>query len=284
MMRIAAPLIAEARKPGQFIILQVDTDFGERIPLTIADADASEGWIRIIFQAVGGTTLKLAGLAEGEAVAAVLGPLGHPTHIENFGRAVCVGGGIGVAPMYPIAQALKKARNHLTVIIGARNRELVILEDEMRAIADELIVVTDDGSYGRRALVTEPLKELCESATPPDIAVAIGPPIMMKFAAATTKPYSVRTMVSLNTIMVDGTGMCGGCRVTVGGETKFVCVDGPEFDGHLVDFDNMMKRLASYRSQEERARHACLAEAAADAAAAAAGRKAGAPAAAKERA
>jgi ferredoxin--NADP+ reductase len=263
MMRIAAPLIAEARKPGQFIILQIDTNYGERIPLTIADANADEGWIRIIFQAVGGTTMKLAQYEEGEAVAAVLGPLGHPTHIENFGRAVCVGGGIGVAPMFPIAQALKQAGNHLTVIIGARNKDLVILEDEMREIADDLVVVTDDGSYGRKALVTEPLKELCESDTPPDIAVAIGPPIMMKFAAATTKPYGVKTMVSLNTIMVDGTGMCGGCRVTVGGETKFVCVDGPEFDGHQVDFENMMKRLQSYKSQEEHARNACRAEAAA---------------------
>jgi len=256
MMRINAPLIAEARSPGQFIILQVDVDFGERIPLTIADGNAEEGWIKIIFQAVGATTIKLSRLEEGDEVKAVLGPLGHPTHIENFGRAVCVGGGIGVAPMYPIAQALKEAGNHLTVIVGARSKELVILEDEMRAIADELIIVTDDGSYGRKALVTEPLKEICEQEKP-DIVVAIGPPVMMKFAAETTRPFGVHTVVSLNTIMVDGTGMCGGCRVTVGGETKFVCVDGPEFDGHQVDFDNMMKRLQSYRSQEERARHAC---------------------------
>lgn len=264
MMRIEAPLIAEARSPGQFIILQIDIDFGERIPLTIADANAEEGWIKIIFQAVGGTTMKLSRYEEGEAVAAVLGPLGHPTHVENFGRAVCVGGGIGVAPLYPIAQALKQAGNHLTVIMGARTKNLVILEDEMKAIADELIVVTDDGSYGRKALVTEPLKEVCESSTPPDIAVAIGPPIMMKFAAETTRPYGVHTVVSLNTIMVDGTGMCGGCRVTVGGETKFVCVDGPEFDGHQVDFDNMMKRLQSYKPQEERAKHACLVDRQAD--------------------
>ncbi len=261
MMRIRAPLIAEAREPGQFIILQVDTDFGERIPLTIADADAQSGWIRIIFQAVGGTTMKLAAFEEGEAVAAVLGPLGHPTHIERVGHAVCVGGGIGVAPLYPIAQALKAAGNRLTVIVGARSKDLVILEDEMGEIADELIVVTDDGSYGRKALVTEPLRELCEADAKPDLVVAIGPPVMMKFAAETTRPFGVRTMVSLNTIMVDGTGMCGGCRVNVGGETKFVCVDGPEFDGHQVDFDNMMRRLASYRTQEERARHECLAEA-----------------------
>ncbi len=262
MMRINAPLIAEARQPGQFIILQTDTDFGERIPLTIADADSAEGWIRIIFQAVGGTTMKLSRYEEGESVAAVLGPLGHPTHIEKFGRAVCVGGGIGVAPMFPIAQALKAAGNHLTVIIGARNKDLVILEEEMRAIADDLVICTDDGSYGRKSLVTEPLKELCESSEQPDIAVAIGPPIMMKFAAATTRPYGVKTMVSLNTIMVDGTGMCGGCRVTIDDETKFVCVDGPEFDGHQVDFDNMIKRLASYKNQEEVARKACRVDAA----------------------
>ncbi len=257
MMRIEAPLIAEARKPGQFIILQVDTDFGERIPLTISGADAEEGWIKLIFQVVGSTTIKLAALDEGDEVAAILGPLGNPTHIEDFGRAVCVGGGIGVAPLYPIAEALKKAGNYLTVIIGARSKELVILEDEMSKIADELIVVTDDGSYGRKALVTEPLKEVCERRPVPDIAVAIGPPIMMKFASATTRPYGIKTIVSLNTIMVDGTGMCGGCRVTVGGETKFVCVDGPEFDGHLVDFDNMMKRLQSYKPQEDRARLRC---------------------------
>jgi ferredoxin--NADP+ reductase len=256
MMRISAPLIAEARSPGQFVILQVDINYGERIPLTIADADASEGWIKIIFQAVGSTTMKLSRLNEGERVETVLGPLGHPTHIENFGRAVCVGGGIGVAPMFPIAEALSRSGNHLTVIVGARTRDLVILEEEMSSIADELIIVTDDGSYGRKALVTEPLKEICET-DPPDIVFAIGPPIMMKFAAETTRPYGIHTVVSLNTIMVDGTGMCGGCRVSVGGETRFVCVDGPEFDGHQVDFDNMMKRLQSYHTQEEKARHAC---------------------------
>ncbi|WP_455381596.1 sulfide/dihydroorotate dehydrogenase-like FAD/NAD-binding protein, partial [Salinispira pacifica] len=172
--------------------------------------------------------------------------------------------GIGVAPLFPIAEAMKQAGNRLTVIIGARTKELVILEQEMAAIADELIVVTDDGSYGRKALVTEPLKEQCSAEPKPDLAVAIGPPIMMKFCAEATRPFGVPTVVSLNTIMVDGTGMCGGCRVTVDGETKFVCVDGPEFDGHAVDFDNMLKRLASYRPQEERARHACLLDAEAD--------------------
>lgn len=255
-MVVEAPHIAKERKPGQFIILQLDTDFGERIPLTIADADSDKGTITIIFQAVGSTTHHLAEMNVGDSIENLLGPLGQPTHIENIGHAVCVGGGIGVAPMYPIAQALKNAGNKLTIIIGARNKELLIMEDEMKAIADELIVCTDDGSYGRKDLVTAPLKELCEQDKP-NLAVAIGPPIMMKFCALTTKPYNVHTMVSLNTIMVDGTGMCGGCRVTVGEETKFVCVDGPEFDGHLVDFDNMLMRLGAYKNQEETAHHQC---------------------------
>jgi ferredoxin/flavodoxin---NADP+ reductase len=255
-MEIEAPLIAEERKPGQFIILQLDTDFGERVPLTIADADPVKGSITIIFQTVGNTTHRLAALEPGEAIENVLGPLGQPTHIENFGKVVCVGGGIGTAPLHPIAQALKQAGNQVKTIIGARNRELIIMEDEMREIADELIICTDDGSYGRKALVTQPLKELCEEWKP-DMVVAIGPPIMMKFCAETTRPYGIYTIVSLNTIMVDGTGMCGGCRVSVGGKTKFVCVDGPEFDGHLVDFDNMMLRLGTYRNQEAIDHHKC---------------------------
>ena len=249
-MRLDAPLIARERNAGQFIILQLCEDYGERIPLTIADADPAEGSITIIFQAVGVTTKKLARMNAGDEIAALVGPLGTPTHIENFGTVVCVGGGIGVAPLHPIAQALKAAGNRVIIIMGARNKDLMILEEEMRAIADELIICTDDGSYGRKCLVTEPLKELCEQEPKPALAVAIGPPIMMKFCAATTRPYAVPTQVSLNTIMVDGTGMCGGCRVTVGGETKFVCVDGPEFDGHLVDFDNMISRLGSYKQQE----------------------------------
>lgn len=256
-MRIHAPLIAEERLPGQFLILQLDSDFGERVPLTIADADPDEGSITIIFQAVGRTTHLLAERTAGDTIENVLGPLGRPTHIEKFGRVVCVGGGIGVAPLHPIVQGMKEAGNEVIVIMGARTKELVILEEEMRALADEIVVCTDDGSYGRKALVTEPLKEYCEAEPKPDMAVAIGPPVMMKFAAETTRPYEVPTMVSLNTIMVDGTGMCGGCRVTVGGETKFVCVDGPEFDGHAVDFDNMMKRLGSYKPLEEEAHEAC---------------------------
>lgn len=247
LMRVKAPLIGEERLPGQFIMLQLDTDYGERIPLTIADANREEGSITLIFQVVGKTTTDLAQLNVGDRINNLVGPLGQPTHIENFGKVVCVGGGIGVAPLHPIAQALKKAGNYVTIVVGARNRELVILEKEMRAIADEFIVCTDDGSYGRKALVTEPLKEVCERDPKPDMAIAIGPPIMMKFCAETTRPFQVFTQVSLNTIMVDGTGMCGGCRVNVGDEVKFVCVDGPEFDGHKVDFDNMISRLDSYR-------------------------------------
>jgi len=252
-VEIEAPQIARERKAGQFVIIQTDVEWGERIPLTIADADPHRGSITIIFQTVGVSTHKLALLEPGDSVEAVLGPLGNPTHIERFGRAVCVGGGIGVAPLYPIAQALKQAGNHLTVIVGARTKDLVILEDEMRAIADELIVVTDDGSYGRKALVTEPLKELCQSEHKPDIVVTIGPPVMMKFCAETTRPFGVRTLASLNTIMIDGTGMCGGCRVSIGGTTKFVCVDGPEFDAHLVDWDGMMTRLRAYKGIEDQA-------------------------------
>jgi len=250
LLRLHAPLIAEERQPGQFLILSIDNEFGERIPLTIADADAEEGTVTIIFQAVGYTTHLLSEMAVGDNIAALVGPLGRPTHIENYGTAVCVGGGIGAAPLHPIVQALKQAGNRVLTILGARTKNLLILEDRMDAFSDELIVCTDDGSYGRKSLVTEPLKELCERDPAPDLVVAIGPAVMMKFCAQTTRPYGVRTMVSLNTIMIDGTGMCGGCRVTVGGKTKFVCVDGPEFDGHQVDFDQMMRRLTTYRGRE----------------------------------
>jgi ferredoxin--NADP+ reductase len=255
-IKVKAPHIARERKAGQFVIVQLDTDFGERVPLTIADADSDAGCITLIFQAVGKTTQNLASLQVGDSITNLLGPLGQPTHIEHFGTVICVGGGIGVAPLHPIAKALKEAGNHVIVIMGARSKELLILEKEMQAIADELIVCTDDGSYGRKALVTAPLKECCERDPAPSLAVAIGPPVMMKFCAETTRPFGVHTMVSLNTIMIDGTGMCGGCRVTVGGETKFVCVDGPEFDGHLVDFDNMIQRLGAYKTQEQAA-HTC---------------------------
>ncbi len=263
MIRVKAPLIAQERQPGQFIILQLNDDFGERIPLTIADADPVDGWIMLIFQTVGKTTHRLAELNAGDRIANLVGPLGKPTHIEKFGTVVCVGGGIGVAPLHPIAQGMKKAGNRLVVILGARTKGLVILEDRMKAIADELIVCTDDGSYGRKALVTEPLKEVCGRDPKPNLAVAIGPPIMMKFCAEATRPFAVPTVVSLNSIMIDGTGMCGGCRVTVGGETKFTCVDGPEFDGHQVDFDNLMKRLRAYKPQEDHAHEKCHLEMAA---------------------
>jgi ferredoxin--NADP+ reductase len=256
-MRIEAPLIARERRAGQFVILQIDSQFGERIPLTIADANPDEGSITIIFQTVGRTTHLLALKEVGDTVEHLVGPLGQPTHVEKFGRVICVGGGIGVAPLYPIAQAMKAAGNEVIIIMGARNQELLILEEEMKNIADELIICTDDGSYGRKDLVTAPLKEFCEATPKPDLAVAIGPPIMMKFCAETTRPYGIHTMVSLNTIMVDGTGMCGGCRVTVGSETKFVCVDGPEFDGHLVDFDNMMNRLKAFKWREDTDHHRC---------------------------
>jgi ferredoxin/flavodoxin---NADP+ reductase len=251
-IKIEAPLIASERKPGQFVIVQVNTDFGERIPLTIADADSEEGSITLIFQTVGKTTHLLANKEKGGKIENVLGPLGNPTHIEKYGYVVCVGGGIGAAPLYPIVEGMKKAGNDIKIILGARTKDLLILEEEMSRYADKLIICTDDGSYGRKALVTEPLKELCEEEPKPDLVVAIGPPIMMKFASETTRPFNIPTVVSLNTIMVDGTGMCGGCRVTIDGETKFVCVDGPEFDGHLVDFENMMKRIGSYRSFEQR--------------------------------
>ena len=255
-MEIEAPEIAEARKPGQFIILQMGGEFGERIPLTIANADPVKGSITLIFQAVGETTHRLALLEPGDAIENLLGPLGKPTDIKKYGKVVCVGGGIGVAPLFPIVEGMKKAGNEVTVIMGARTKELLIMEEEMRETADEVIVVTDDGTYGRKALVTVPLKEICEEDKP-DCVVIIGPPVMMKFAALTTKPYGIHTIVSLNTIMIDGTGMCGGCRVTIGGETKFVCVDGPEFDGHLVDWDNMLLRLGTYKSEEADAHHRC---------------------------
>ncbi len=251
-MWVHAPLIAEGRKAGQFIILQIDDHFGERIPLTIADADPVKGDVRIIFQAVGYSTKRLAMMNVGDALPVFLGPLGRPTDIHKRGTVVCVGGGIGVAPMHPIAQAMKAAGNKVIVIMGARNKDLLILENEMRAIADELIVCTDDGSYGRKGLVTEPLKEVC-AREQVDECVTIGPPIMMKFCALTTKPFNIPTVASLNSIMIDGTGMCGGCRVLVGGKIKFVCVDGPEFDAHQVDFDNLMKRNRTFvpREREE---------------------------------
>lgn len=258
LMDLKAPHIVDSRKAGQFVILMLDDEYGERIPLTIADADEQAGTITIIFQAVGGTTKLLSEREAGESIPHVLGPLGSPTHIRKYDKPViCVGGGIGVAPLHPIVEAFKAAGNEVITIMGARNKELLILEEKMAAHSDELIICTDDGSAGRKALVTEPLKELCETVEPAEV-VAIGPPIMMKFCSLSTKPFKVPTVVSLNTIMVDGTGMCGGCRINVGDETKFVCVDGPEFDGHLVDWDSMLNRMGSYKEQEEE--HNCRLE------------------------
>ena len=260
-MTLEAPLIARERKAGQFIILRTNVEWGERIPLTIADADAAAGTIDIIFQTVGASTKELATFNAGDSIADLVGPLGKPTEITDYsqggkqGWVVVVGGGIGVAPAHPIAQAFKAAGNRVTAIMGARTKGLIIMEDEMRKACDEVVIVTDDGSYGRKGLVTEPLKEFCEMSPKPDEVVIVGPPIMMKFAALATKPYGVKTIASLNSIMIDGTGMCGGCRVTVGGKTKFVCVDGPEFDAHQVDFDNFIKRLGTFKPEE--AEHKC---------------------------
>ncbi len=250
---LEAPLIAQARKPGQFVIISINNEYSERIPLTIADANPQKGTISLIWQRVGKTTAELADMQQGDEIANVSGPLGRPTHIKNFGIVVCVGGGIGNAPLLPIAKALKEAGNKIISIIGARTKNLLILEEQFAQISDELIVTTDDGSYGRKALVTEPLKEICSRNPKPDQAFVIGPAIMMKFCCQVTKQFNVPTQVSLNTIMVDGTGMCGGCRVEVDGKPKFVCVDGPEFDGHKVNFDLMMKRLDAYKNQEQKA-------------------------------
>jgi ferredoxin--NADP+ reductase len=262
-IQVESPLIANECKAGQFIILQIDNDFGERIPLTVSNSDPVAGTITLVFQTVGFTTRKLAELNEGDKIANLVGPLGQPSHIKKFGKVVCVGGGVGTAPLQPIAQAMKEAGNEVICILGARNKDLLILEEEMRERSNEIIICTDDGSYGRKGLVTEPLKELCESDNPPDLVVAIGPMIMMKFCCETTRPFKVPTIVSLNTIMIDGTGMCGGCRCTVGGETKFVCVDGPEFDGHLVDFENLQNRAKAYKPKEDADHHKCKMEEAA---------------------
>jgi len=250
LFEVEAPLIAKKAQPGQFIILRTNAD-GERIPLTIADFNRETGTITLIFQEVGASTVELGLLSEGEFILDVVGPLGKATHIEKMGTIVCVGGGIGIAPVYPIARGMKEAGNEVISIIGARSKDILIYEQEMADVSDELIITTDDGSKGRKALVTQPLKELLDSDKNISLVVAIGPVIMMKFVAETTRPYGVPTVVSLNPIMVDGTGMCGGCRVSVGNENKFACVDGPEFDGHKVDFDVLMSRQRMYKPQEK---------------------------------
>jgi len=254
---IEAPLIAKKAKPGQFVILKAN-ETGERIPLTMADTDPQKGTITVIYMVVGKSTAIFKDLKVGDGYMDIIGPLGKPTHLEKVGNVVCVGGGTGVAVLHPITRALKEVGNHVTCIIGARNKELLILEDQMKAASHELIVCTDDGSYGRKGFVTEALKDVLENNAI-QLAVAIGPVPMMKFVSKLTKEYNVKTIVSLNPIMVDGTGMCGGCRVSIGGRTKFACVDGPEFDGHQVNYDELMQRLQAYAEQEKQcyADHQC---------------------------
>ncbi len=247
---IDAPLIASKALPGQFVILRA-SETGERIPLTMASTDPEKGTISVIYMVVGKTTALFRDLKVGDSYAGILGPLGKSTHLENVGTVVCVGGGTGVAVMHPITRALKEIGNHVICIIGARTKDLLILEDQMKAASHDFRVCTDDGSYGHHGFVTEVLKEVLEAGGV-DLVVAIGPVPMMKFVSKMTKEYAVKTVVSLNPIMVDGTGMCGGCRVSVGGESKFACVDGPEFDGHQVDFDELMLRLQAYTEDEKR--------------------------------
>jgi ferredoxin/flavodoxin---NADP+ reductase len=249
---VSAPHVARKAKAGQFVIVIVDEQ-GERIPLTIADSDAQAGTITLIFQEVGKSTMQMGLLEVGDAFHSIAGPLGHPTEIENYGTVACVAGGVGIAPMYPIARDLHAAGNKVISIIGARTKDLLFWEDKMRAVSDELIICTDDGSYARKALVTEPLKEMLQAGVPVAKVWAIGPTIMMKFVSLTTKPFNVETIVSLNTIMIDGTGMCGGCRVAMTDGAKFVCVDGPEFNGHLVDWTNLLSRVQFYRNEEKAA-------------------------------
>ena len=254
-LEIDAPLIAKSRKAGHFVIVRVG-EKGERMPLTIAGADIAKGTITLVVQEVGLSSTRLCELNVGDYITDVVGPLGQATHIENFGTVVCAGGGVGIAPMLPIVQALKAAGNKVISVLAGRSKELIILEKEIRESSDEVIIMTDDGSYGRKGLVTEGVEEVLKREKV-NKCFAIGPAIMMKFVCLLTKKYEVPTDVSLNTIMVDGTGMCGACRVTVGGKTKFACVDGPEFDGALVDFDEAMRRQGMYRTIESEADHKC---------------------------
>ncbi len=252
LMDIEAPLVAKKAEPGQFVILRVDEE-GERIPLTIADYDRNAGTVTIIFQIVGATTEKLNHKKEGEYISDFVGPLGKKTETEGLKKVAVVGGGVGCAIAFPVAKKLHQLGCEVHSVVGFRNKDLVILEDEFESVSNEMRIMTDDGSHGEKGLVTDALKSLIESGNKYDEVIVIGPVIMMKFVCLLTKEYGIKTVVSMNPVMIDGTGMCGGCRLTVGGETKFACVDGPEFDGHLVDFDEAMKRSAMYRDFERHA-------------------------------
>ena len=254
-MVIEAPYVARKAEPGQFIIFRTHED-SERVPLTIADTDREAGTVTIIYQIVGGSTMELDAMQEGEAICDFVGPLGMATHTEGLRKVAVVGGGVGCAIAYPVTKKLHEQGATVHAVVGFRNKDLVILEDEFRAVSDRLVMMTDDGSYGEKGLVTAALEKLIQEGNAYDEVIAIGPLVMMKFVCAVTKKYGVKTVVSMNPIMIDGTGMCGGCRLTVGGETKFACVDGPDFDGHLVDFDEAMKRGSMYRNFEQHERDA----------------------------
>jgi len=257
LFKIAAPAVAKKAQAGQFVIVMVD-DKAERIPLTLADWDAKEGTVTIVFMEVGTSTYRMNLLQAGDSLANFVGPLGVPTHIDNYGTVVCVAGGVGTAPVYPIARALRAGGNKVITIQGARCKDLIFWEDKLRSVSDRLIVTTDDGTYGRQGVVTEPLKEILQAEKVARV-IAVGPSVMMKFCAKTTEPFKVPTVVSLNSIMVDGTGMCGCCRVSVGGVTKFTCVDGPDFDGHQVDWDLLGARQRAYLDEEKHSYDQCRA-------------------------
>lgn len=256
LIEVMAPKVAKAANPGQFVILRTDEN-GERIPFTIADYDSDKGTITIIFQVVGATTKKMSTLNVGDSLATFAGPLGEPSHLNANYKMLCIGGGVGTAVVYPMIKKLSNMGSHVDVIIGARNKEYIILEDEIKAKAKNLYISTDDGSKGQKGFVTDILKKLLDNGEKYDEVIVIGPLVMMKYVSLITKEYGIKTVVSMNPIMVDGTGMCGGCRVTVGGEIKYACVDGPDFDGHLVDFDEAMNRQNTYKEIEEEHSHKC---------------------------
>ena len=251
LVEFEAKDLAQVASPGQFVVLRIDEE-GERFPLTLYDWDREKGTATVVCQAVGVSTKKLCALKEGDAILDVVGPLGHATKTKDIGKVICIGGGVGTAEAYPIARGMKEAGNDVTVIIGARSKDIVICEEDMKNFCDKVHITTDDGTYGQKGFVTDVLKELLEKDTP-DLVFAIGPAIMMKMVSEMTREKKIKTLVSLNTIMIDGTGMCGSCRVSCGGETKFACVDGPEFDGHKVDFDDMMNRGRRYADKEKQA-------------------------------